>query len=245
MIQSDLGGHVPKLEDQPWPAFPADTMSIALVTATQCKGLILIHEKMFESRLFFVDKLVGDGRAHRAVRSASRARRRTVAAARRHRRVARHSRRHGDAARRAAAPTARARSTTSGRSSAATSASTSGCARSARGSSASRSGGRNERSSPTPEAVPGASTPSAFARSRRRERRAASASLTDEPVARRDGPVVGAARASCGRADRGSRRRRRCTATRVLVHRPRLGRAGCASTTPTVMCRSSAAPRWR
>jgi UDP-N-acetylglucosamine 1-carboxyvinyltransferase len=61
VIQSDLGGHVPKLEDQPWPAFPADTMSIALVTATQCNGLVLIHEKMFESRLFFVDKLVGMG----------------------------------------------------------------------------------------------------------------------------------------------------------------------------------------
>lgn len=61
VIQSDLGGHVPKLEDQPWPAFPADTMSIALVTATQCQGLILIHEKMFESRLFFVDKLVTMG----------------------------------------------------------------------------------------------------------------------------------------------------------------------------------------
>jgi UDP-N-acetylglucosamine 1-carboxyvinyltransferase len=61
VIQTDLGGHVPKLEDQPWPAFPADTMSIALVTATQCTGLVLIHEKMFESRLFFVDKLVGMG----------------------------------------------------------------------------------------------------------------------------------------------------------------------------------------
>jgi UDP-N-acetylglucosamine 1-carboxyvinyltransferase len=60
-IQSDLGGHVPKLEDQPWPAFPADVMSIAIVTATQCSGLILMHEKMFESRLFFVDKLVGMG----------------------------------------------------------------------------------------------------------------------------------------------------------------------------------------
>jgi UDP-N-acetylglucosamine 1-carboxyvinyltransferase len=60
-IQSDMGGHVPKLEDQPWPAFPADTMSIALVTATQCTGMILIHEKMFESRLFFVDKLIGMG----------------------------------------------------------------------------------------------------------------------------------------------------------------------------------------
>jgi UDP-N-acetylglucosamine 1-carboxyvinyltransferase len=60
-IQSDLGGHVPKLEDQPWPAFPADVMSIAIVTATQCDGLILFHEKMFESRMFFVDKLIGMG----------------------------------------------------------------------------------------------------------------------------------------------------------------------------------------
>jgi UDP-N-acetylglucosamine 1-carboxyvinyltransferase len=61
IVRSDLGGHVPKLEDQPWPAFPADTMSIALVTATQCEGMVLIHEKMFESRLFFVDKLIGMG----------------------------------------------------------------------------------------------------------------------------------------------------------------------------------------
>ena len=57
-IQADLGDHVPKLEDQPWPAFPADTMSIAIVTATQSEGLIMMHEKMFESRLFFVDKLI-------------------------------------------------------------------------------------------------------------------------------------------------------------------------------------------
>lgn len=60
-IRSDLGGAVPKLEDQPWPAFPADVMSIAIVTATQCEGIILMHEKMFESRLFFTDKLVGMG----------------------------------------------------------------------------------------------------------------------------------------------------------------------------------------
>jgi UDP-N-acetylglucosamine 1-carboxyvinyltransferase len=60
-IQSDLGGHVPKLEDQPWPAFPADVMSIAIVTATQCEGVILMFEKMFESRMFFVDKLIGMG----------------------------------------------------------------------------------------------------------------------------------------------------------------------------------------
>jgi UDP-N-acetylglucosamine 1-carboxyvinyltransferase len=60
-IRPDLGGHIPKLEDQPWPAFPADLMSIAIVTATQCDGVILMHEKMFESRMFFVDKLVGMG----------------------------------------------------------------------------------------------------------------------------------------------------------------------------------------
>jgi UDP-N-acetylglucosamine 1-carboxyvinyltransferase len=60
-IQSDLGGHVPKLEDQPWPAFPADVMSIAIVTATQCHGVIMMFEKMFESRMFFVDKLISMG----------------------------------------------------------------------------------------------------------------------------------------------------------------------------------------
>jgi UDP-N-acetylglucosamine 1-carboxyvinyltransferase len=60
-IRTDLGGHVPKLEDGPWPAFPADQMSIAIVTATQCEGMLLVFEKMFESRLFFVDKLIGMG----------------------------------------------------------------------------------------------------------------------------------------------------------------------------------------
>jgi UDP-N-acetylglucosamine 1-carboxyvinyltransferase len=60
-IRPDLGGHVPKLEDGPWPAFPADLMSIAIVTATQCAGMLLVFEKMFESRLFFVDKLIGMG----------------------------------------------------------------------------------------------------------------------------------------------------------------------------------------
>jgi UDP-N-acetylglucosamine 1-carboxyvinyltransferase len=60
-IRPDLGGHVPKLEDGPWPAFPADLMSIAIVVATQCDGLLLVFEKLFESRLFFVDKLIGMG----------------------------------------------------------------------------------------------------------------------------------------------------------------------------------------
>ena len=60
-IRPDLGGHVPKLEDGPWPAFPADVMSTTIVTATQCAGMLLVFEKMFESRLFFVDKLIGMG----------------------------------------------------------------------------------------------------------------------------------------------------------------------------------------
>ena len=60
-IQADFGGHIPKIEDQPWPAFPADTMSIAIVAATQCDGVVLMFEKMFESRMFFVDKLIAMG----------------------------------------------------------------------------------------------------------------------------------------------------------------------------------------
>ena len=60
-IQDDLGGQIPKIEDGPWPAFPADLTSIAVVTATQAHGTVLVFEKMFESRLFFVDKLVGMG----------------------------------------------------------------------------------------------------------------------------------------------------------------------------------------
>ncbi|MGZ4381790.1 MAG: UDP-N-acetylglucosamine 1-carboxyvinyltransferase, partial [Gaiellaceae bacterium] len=61
VIQDDLGGQIPKVEDGPWPAFPADLTSIALTVATQARGTILIFEKMFESRLFFVDKLVAMG----------------------------------------------------------------------------------------------------------------------------------------------------------------------------------------
>ena len=61
LIRDDLGGQIPKLEDGPWPAFPADLTSIALAVATQASGTILIFEKMFENRLFFVDKLVSMG----------------------------------------------------------------------------------------------------------------------------------------------------------------------------------------
>ena len=61
VIQDDLGGQIPKIEDGPWPAFPADLTSIALAVATQARGTVLIFEKMFENRLFFVDKLVSMG----------------------------------------------------------------------------------------------------------------------------------------------------------------------------------------
>jgi UDP-N-acetylglucosamine 1-carboxyvinyltransferase len=61
VIRDDLGDQIPKIEDGPWPAFPADLTSIALAVATQARGTILIFEKMFENRLFFVDKLVRMG----------------------------------------------------------------------------------------------------------------------------------------------------------------------------------------
>src|SRR4051794_6862195 len=76
-VQSDLGDAIPKIEDGPWPAFPADLTSIALALATQADGEILIFEKMFENRLFFVDKLVAMGARitlcdpHRAIVSGS------------------------------------------------------------------------------------------------------------------------------------------------------------------------------
>ena len=60
-IKSDEGDAISKIEDGPWPAFPADLTSIAVAMATQAEGLILIHEKMFENRLYFVDKLVTMG----------------------------------------------------------------------------------------------------------------------------------------------------------------------------------------
>ena len=61
VIQNDLGDQVPKIEDGPWPAFPADLTSIAVAVATQAWGTILVFEKMFENRLFYVDKLVSMG----------------------------------------------------------------------------------------------------------------------------------------------------------------------------------------
>lgn len=60
-VEDDLGGQIPKIESGIWPAFPADLTSIAVTVATQARGTILVFEKMFESRLFFVDKLVSMG----------------------------------------------------------------------------------------------------------------------------------------------------------------------------------------
>ena len=60
-VQPDMGGMIPKIDDSPWPGFPPDLTSIVTVLATQVEGTILIHEKMFESRMFFVDKLIGMG----------------------------------------------------------------------------------------------------------------------------------------------------------------------------------------
>jgi UDP-N-acetylglucosamine 1-carboxyvinyltransferase len=60
-IRPDLGNAIPQITVMPWPGFPTDLMSIAVVLASQAEGIVLIHEKMFESRLFFVDKLISMG----------------------------------------------------------------------------------------------------------------------------------------------------------------------------------------
>ena len=60
-VDYDIHGAVPKIDDGIWPAFPSDLISIALVMATQSEGTVLIFEKMFESRLFFVDRLISMG----------------------------------------------------------------------------------------------------------------------------------------------------------------------------------------
>jgi UDP-N-acetylglucosamine 1-carboxyvinyltransferase len=73
VVERDLGDHMCKVQDGPWPAFPADLTSIAVALATQSEGEVLVHEWMFESRLFFCDKLQAMGAniliadVHRAV----------------------------------------------------------------------------------------------------------------------------------------------------------------------------------
>lgn len=72
-VHSEFDGSIPKIDDMPWPGFPSDLISIALVVATQARGTVLIHQKMFDQRLVFVDRLIDMGAAivlcdpHRAV----------------------------------------------------------------------------------------------------------------------------------------------------------------------------------
>jgi UDP-N-acetylglucosamine 1-carboxyvinyltransferase len=60
-VRNDLGAAIPKIEDGVWPAFPSDLMSVAIVLATQARGTVLFFEKMFESRMYFVDRLIEMG----------------------------------------------------------------------------------------------------------------------------------------------------------------------------------------
>jgi len=60
-IESFIDGSIMTIADAPWPGLTPDLLSVLLVVATQCKGSVLIHQKMFESRLFFVDKLIDMG----------------------------------------------------------------------------------------------------------------------------------------------------------------------------------------
>lgn len=60
-IQPDIGGKIPQISVMPWPAFPTDLMSIAIVIASQAEGTVLFHDWMYETRMFFIDKLVAMG----------------------------------------------------------------------------------------------------------------------------------------------------------------------------------------
>lgn len=60
-VNEDAHNAIPKIESMPWPGFPADLISMMVVVATQAQGTVLIHEKLFESRLFFVDRLISMG----------------------------------------------------------------------------------------------------------------------------------------------------------------------------------------
>lgn len=60
-MQNDIGGRVGTVYSGPWPAFPTDLMSVAIVAGTQAKGTMIFHEKMFEGRMFFTDKLMAMG----------------------------------------------------------------------------------------------------------------------------------------------------------------------------------------
>lgn len=61
VVRSEFDGAIPKIDDMPWPGFPPDLVSIALVIATQARGTVLVHQKMFDRRLVFTDSLVEMG----------------------------------------------------------------------------------------------------------------------------------------------------------------------------------------
>jgi UDP-N-acetylglucosamine 1-carboxyvinyltransferase len=61
IIHPDVGGKIPQISVMPWPAFPTDMMSVAIVVATQSNGTVLFHDWMYETRMFFIDKLVSMG----------------------------------------------------------------------------------------------------------------------------------------------------------------------------------------
>ena len=61
VIKTDFGGHIPTISDGPWPQYPSDMMSCTIVAATQCRGTVMFFEKMFESRIYFADRLISMG----------------------------------------------------------------------------------------------------------------------------------------------------------------------------------------
>ncbi|MDR0931595.1 MAG: UDP-N-acetylglucosamine 1-carboxyvinyltransferase [Victivallales bacterium] len=60
-IECDFGGHIPQISDGPWPQYPSDMISCTIVAATQCRGTVMFFEKMFESRIYFTDRLISMG----------------------------------------------------------------------------------------------------------------------------------------------------------------------------------------
>ena len=137
-IQNDAGGYTPKIQDGPWPAFPADLTSVALALATQAEGSVIDPRVDVREPAGLHRQAAADGRRDHDLRPAPGDRRRAAQAARRARGVARYPRRDGDADRRPLCGGHDRDRQHRARSTAATSGSTSGCARSARGSSASR-----------------------------------------------------------------------------------------------------------
>ena len=213
MAQRDVGEYKAKVQDGPWPAFPADLTSIAIALATQCSGSVLIHEWMFENRMIFTDKLVVMGAditlcdPHRAiVTGPSRLRGERMESPG-------HPRRHGDAHRRAVRRGAQRDRQRAARSIAATSASTSACATSA------------ARSSGSPASPRACDPPHPERNPRRAPRRDAGAARDHRRAARR----LRAATATARSTRRRSSTSRSCAAATAACSRP----TGWSTTTAT------------